>query len=44
MISGFSAMVAVAIWGGLVLIHGLYRSLLRPAPNPIRPAGPGGTA
>lgn len=42
MIDGFFAWVALWAWGALVLLYGLWRSLSRPAPDPIRPAGPTG--
>lgn len=41
MINGFQAMIFLWTWLGVVLIHGLFwRSLQRPEPDPIRPAGP----
>lgn len=41
MINGFQATVTLSIWTGLVLIHGLFwRSLRKPAPDPVRPSGP----
>lgn len=44
MISGFSAIVALWIWVGAVLLHALFRSTVRSDPDPIRPSGPTGPA
>jgi hypothetical protein len=41
-IDGFTAMVFLWFWTGVVLLHGAWRSLHRPDPDPIRPAGPVG--
>ena len=37
---GFEAMLTLVIWVALMLLHGLFRSLYRPDPDPIRPSGP----
>ncbi len=37
---GFEAMLILALWVALVLLHGLFRSLYRPDLDPIRPSGP----
>jgi hypothetical protein len=41
-ISGFETLVVLAVWVGVVVLYGLWRSLNRPEPDPIRPAGPTG--
>ena len=40
MLSGFQAVLALGLWCAAVLLFGLYRSWLRPEPDPIRPSGP----
>ena len=40
MITGFTAIVSLAVWGALVLLHGVFRSLVHTDPDPIRPSGP----
>jgi len=42
LIDGFAAIVVLWVWVGAVLLHGAWRSTLRPDPDPIRPAGPTG--
>lgn len=40
-ISGFEALVFLAVWTVAVLFYGLFwRSMNRPEPDPIRPPGP----
>ena len=39
-IDGFDALIVLAFWCVLVLLYGLYRSVSKPDPNEIRPAGP----
>jgi hypothetical protein len=38
--SGFQALLVLGTWCAVVLLFGLYRSWLRPEPDPIRPSGP----
>ncbi len=40
MVSGFDAMVALGVWGVIVLAYGLWRSLGGGEQDEIRPAGP----
>jgi len=40
MLSGFQALLALGLWWAAVLLFGLYRSWLRPEPDPIRSSGP----
>ncbi|HKQ60112.1 MAG TPA: hypothetical protein VJS92_02430 [Candidatus Polarisedimenticolaceae bacterium] len=40
MINGFEATLSVAAWMLAVALHGAYRSMLRPEPDPPRPSGP----
>ena len=40
MISGFLAIVLLWILGGIALLHGLFRSVMQPDPDKIRPSGP----
>lgn len=41
LIDGFQTMVLLTIWSVAVLAYGLFwRSMGRPQPDPIRPAGP----
>jgi len=39
-ITGFQAQVFVWCWIVFVLLYGVYRSLTRPDPDPIRSSGP----
>ena len=39
-VSAYQAWVALVIWVVVMLLHGLFRSFLRPDPDPIRSAGP----
>jgi len=41
-INGFETLVVLATWVGVVVLYGLWRSLNRPEPDPIRPSGPTG--
>lgn len=38
--TGFQAVTGIAIWLGVVLLYGLYRSLGGASQDPIRPSGP----
>ena len=37
---GFLVWVLLWVWFGVVILHGLARSFLKPQPDPIRPSGP----
>ena len=37
---GFLVWVLLWVWFGVVILHGLTRSFLKPEPDPIRPSGP----
>ena len=39
-VSAYQAWVALVIWVVVMLLHGLFRSFMRPAPDPIRSSGP----
>ncbi len=39
-ITGFQSVVLLWAWGGLVLLHAVWRSLLGAETDPIRQAGP----
>ncbi len=39
--TGFEAALALWTWVAVVLLSGLWRSIYRPAADPIRPSGPG---
>jgi len=41
-INGFETLVFLAIWAGVMILYGLWRSLNRPEPDAIRPSGPTG--
>ena len=41
-ISGYQYVWALWIWAAIVVLFGLWRSMLKPDPDPIRPAGPTG--
>lgn len=38
--TGFQAITSIAIWLGIVLVYGLFRSLGEAGQDPIRPSGP----
>jgi hypothetical protein len=40
MITAFQVWIALGLWLVAALLHGVWRSLRRPAPDPIRPPGP----
>jgi hypothetical protein len=40
-VTGFQSVVALWVWGVLVLLHALWRALHGPETDAIRPAGPG---
>jgi hypothetical protein len=40
MISGFQAIVFLWAWVAVVLLYGLWRSVAKAGPDPIRPSGP----
>jgi hypothetical protein len=40
MFSGFQALLSLIVWVAVVALYGLYRSWLRPEPDPIRLSGP----
>ena len=42
LVSGFEVIVFIWAWVALALLHGLWRSMWKPAADPIRPAGPTG--
>ncbi len=37
---GYLVWILLWIWLGVVLLHGLARSFVKPDPDPIRPSGP----
>ena len=39
-ISGWDALVVVLVWCVLVALYGVFRSVSKPDPDPIRPSGP----
>ena len=39
-LEGSRVLAALAAWGVLVLAYGLWRSVARPEPDPIRESGP----
>ena len=39
-LSGFQALIALGVWVAAVVLYALYRSVLDPQPDPIRPSGP----
>ena len=39
-VSGFQAVFVLTVWCALVMSYGIYRSVARPEPDPIRPSGP----
>jgi len=39
-ISGFDAMVALAVWCIAAGLYALFRSVAKPDPDPLRPSGP----
>jgi hypothetical protein len=39
-IDGFQTMVALWAWSTILLLHGFYRSVYHPEPDPVRPPGP----
>ena len=41
-INGFQYVSMVWIWTALVVLFGLWRSMIKPDPDPIRPSGPFG--
>ena len=40
LVNGFEAVVVLWAWMAVALLHGLWRSMWKPAADPIRPAGP----
>lgn len=42
LISGFQYWVTLWVWVALVVLYGLWRSVARPADDPIRASGPTG--
>lgn len=42
LITGFQYSVVVWVWVAAVVLHGLWRSVAKPNPDSIRPAGPTG--
>ena len=40
LLEGFTAMIAPVAWTAIVLFHGIWRSIDRPAADAIRPSGP----
>jgi len=40
MLSGFQAIVFLWVWVAVVLLYGLWRSVAKLDPDPIRPSGP----
>ena len=41
-ISGFQYVLALWVWSALIALFGLWRSMVKPDPDPIRPSGPTG--
>ena len=41
-LSGFQALVALCIWVAAALLYALFRSVMDPDPDPVRPSGPSG--
>lgn len=39
-VTGFQAQVLLWVWCVAVLLYGLWRSVVHPDPDPIRPSGP----
>ena len=42
LVNGFESVVVLWAWMAMALLHGLWRSMWKPAADPIRPAGPTG--
>jgi len=42
LITGFQYSVVLWVWVAAVVLYGLWRSVAKPDPDPIRPAGPTG--